>query len=317
MALFHNRGVSMKIFGLSAVLTGALAFPVMGCDLCSVSSAEEANGESGRGIYAGLAEQYTYFGTVQDNGHKIPNEGVFIKSSVSQVFTGYRFSDRLGLQLNLPMIYRSFALDPVRHDSEWGLGDVSLVGNFIAYQKLDEDFAFRWSVLGGLKLPTGDTHFLGVDDEVLNTQGIGGHDLALGSGSVDGITGTGVSARWKRTFLTANAQYAIRTEGDFHHQYANDITWWGGPGYFVALEKKWTLSLQAMVSGEHKGKDTFNGVPDGDSAETIVYLGPQISFTWGSKLSAQIGADLPLSIYNSGVQLVPDYRVRGAVTWRF
>ena len=58
-------------------------------------------------------------------------------------------------------------------------------------------------------------------------------------------------------------------------------------------------------------------MPDEDSAETIVYLGPQINFTWGSKLSAQLGADLPVSIDNSGLQVVPDYRVHCAFIWRF
>ena len=72
-----------------------------------------------------------------------------------------------------------------------------------------------------------------------------------------------------------------------------------------------------MVSGETKGKDTFAGVPDEDSAETLVYLGPQVSFTWGSPLSAIVGADLPVYRDNSGTQVMPDYRVRGAVTWRF
>ena len=57
--------------------------------------------------------------------------------------------------------------------------------------------------------------------------GIGGHDLALGSGSYDGIVGTGIYGRWKRGFVTASLQYAIRSEGDFQHQYANDLTWMG------------------------------------------------------------------------------------------
>ena len=36
-----------------------------------------------------------------------------------------------------------------------------------------------------------------------------------------------------------------------------------------------------------------------------------------SHLSAQAGVDLPISIYNSGVQVVSDYRIRAAVTLRF
>ncbi|MEY2428067.1 MAG: hypothetical protein QOJ40_952 [Verrucomicrobiota bacterium] len=306
----------MKIL-IPAVLAVACAQPVLACDLCSVYAATEAQGGSGKGFFGGVAEQFTRFGTLQDEGHRVPNTfGQYIDSSVSQVFAGYNFSDRFGLQLNLPVIYRSFKLPPGgASGSEFGIGDMSLIGNFLAYQKLGENFTFNWSLLGGLKFPTGDSSHL--KDPDVDGSGIGGHDLALGSGSVDGLVGTSLSARWKRMFLNAGVQYAARTEGDFGHQYANDLTWVGGPGVYLALTHQYTLALQAVVSGETKGKDTFNGALDGDSAETIVYVGPQISFTWQSKLSAQVGADLPVSIRNSGLQAVPDYRVRAAFTWRF
>jgi hypothetical protein len=83
------------------------------------------------------------------------------------------------------------------------------------------------------------------------------------------------------------------------------------------LNDNYTLALQVTVSGESKGKDTFAGVPDDDSAETIVYAGPEIRFTWSENLSAHIGADLPASIENSCEQLMPDYRIHAAITWRF
>ena len=90
-----------------------------------------------------------------------------------------------------------------------------------------------------------------------------------------------------------------------------------GPGFYFALNEDYTLSLQGIVSGESKGKDSFYGVPDNDSAETNVYLGPQINFTWSDKLSVQVGGDLPVSIDNTGLQAVPDFRVHAAFTWRF
>ncbi len=285
----------------------------MGCDLCAVYSVSEASGAAGRGFYAGLAEQYTRFGTLQEDGHKIANDGEYINSSVAQVFAGYTFSDRLSLQLNLPIIYRSFGSSDA-HGSENGVGDLSLVANYRVYQKMGEAFTFTWTALGGVKFPTGDSARLGGDDF---SAGIGGHDLALGSGSFDGVVGTGIFARWTKLFLTANTQYSIRSEGDFGHQYANDLTWSGGPGYFLALGHTYTLALQAVVSGEYKGKDTFYGVADPDSAETIVYLGPQVNFTWGGSLSAQAGVDVPVSIFGTGVQVVPDYRIHMAVTFRF
>jgi hypothetical protein len=307
----------MKVLNLSVILTGVLATPAMACDLCSIYSASQASGETGRGFYAGLAEQYTDIATLQDSGHKIPNvDGEYIHSSVAQLFAGYNLNSRLSLQLNLPLIHRSYAWTGY-HSSEFGPGDLSLIGNYLAYIKLQEDFTFTWSVLGGIKFPTGNTSWLGPRGDAITALGIGGHDLALGSGSFDGVVGTGVYGRWKKMFLTANTQYAIRTKGDFGHRYANDLTWSGGPGYYFALSHKYTLAFQAVVSGEYKAKDSTPNGPDLDSAETIVYVGPQINFTWKNKLSAQIGADLPVSIYNSDVQVVPDYRVHAAVTWRF
>jgi hypothetical protein len=171
-------------------------------------------------------------------------------------------------------------------------------------------------VQGGIKLPTGDSSLLNTPEDDLPT-GIGGHDLALGSGSVDGIVGTGFSARWKRVFLNAQMQYAIRSEGDYVHRYANDWTWSGGPGAYLWLGEKSTLTFQLVTSGESKGLDTFGGEADPDSAATAVYLGPQLSYTWGSQLSALLGADLPVSIENTGAQVVPDFRIRAALTWKF
>jgi hypothetical protein len=304
----------MKIL-ISVVLAGACTQPVLGCDLCSVYAATEAQGGSGKGFFGGVAEQFTHFGTVQEDGHKVASEGQYIDSSVAQVFAGYNFNNNVGVQLNLPVIYRAFGSETI-HGTELGIGDVSLVGTFTPYRHLSERFNFSWTLLGGVKFPTGDSSRLNTPDSEL-PEGIGGHDLALGSGSYDGLVGTGVSGRWKRLFASASLQYAIRSEGDFQHHYANDLTWFGGPGVYLVLGHQYTLSLQAVVSGETKGKDTFSGVPDGDSAETLVYLGPQVNLTWGSRLAVVAGVDLPVSRDNSGLQVLPDYRVRGAVTLRF
>ena len=79
----------------------------------------------------------------------------------------------------------------------------------------------------------------------------------------------------------------------------------------------YTMAFQMTGSCESKGADTFAGVPDDDSAETIVYLGPQINFTWKDKLSVLMAVDVPVSITNDGLQAVPDYKVRAALRWNF
>jgi hypothetical protein len=178
------------------------------------------------------------------------------------------------------------------------------------------DYTFNWNGLAGVKFPTGSSDHLKEADEEF-AAGIGNHDLALGSGSFDGVIGTDIFVRRSKIFLTAGTQYSIRSEGDFGYQYANDLSWNGGPGYYFALEDNYTVSLQALVSGEYKKEDSIHGVAMDDTAMTSVYLGPQINFTWGSEFSAEIGAELPVSITSSGDQIVPTFRIRAAMTWRF
>ena len=176
------------------------------------------------------------------------------------------------------------------------------------------DYTIQWHALAGVKFPTGNSSKLSTPDFAA---GIGGHDLALGSGSYDGLIGTDIFLRRSKLFLTASTQYAIRSEGSFDYQYANDLSWNGGPGVYLGLTDDYTLSCQAIVSGETKGEDTSHGVPTTDTAETSVYLGPQVNFTWGTRWSASMGADLPVSIVSTGEQIVPTFRVHAAVTFRF
>ncbi len=224
-----------KIFRLSVsvVLVGAVASPAMACDLCAVYSANQAQGEIGRGWLAGVAEQYTHFGTVQVDGVKVPNDvHQYLNSSVAQLFVGYNFTKSFGLQFNLPLIHRSFKRPEgfdIDRGTVSGIGDASIIGhlNIVQHEKMHSTFS--WTLLGGLKFPTGSSARIAEElTEVVipgaPESGIHGHDLTLGSGSVDGILGTSLFGRWKRGFFAANVQYAFRTTGDFDYRFANDLT---------------------------------------------------------------------------------------------
>lgn len=149
-----------------------------------------------------------------------------------------------------------------------------------------------------------------------------GHDIALGSGSVDGVFGARIFSSWKRLFANGSVQYFVRSRGSFNYQYANDLLWQVATGAFlalddVALERGYTLNLSALFSGETKGKDNLSGVKLDDTGYTALYLGPSMTFTWGESLQATLAGDLPVLQNNTGVQLVPDFRIRGGLTWRF
>lgn len=324
------------------------------CDVCAVYTATEM-GESRTGFRLGLAEQYSNFNTIQRDGDEIDNVAhEWVNSSITQVLFGYGISPRVGVQLNVPLIIRKFRrLDhdgAVEHGDENGLGDLSLTGHFVAWSDVREESVFRWSILGGVKFPTGDSSRLAEELEEEHhaeaalhaasrglrprhtpapapapgggeaqqvESGVHGHDLALGSGSFDGIIGTSVFWSWRRLFVTAATQFAIRGEGDFDYRYAHDLTWVGGPGVFALLTHAYSLGLQAVLSGETKGKDTQAGERLDDTGITALYVGPGFNLTWGTSLAVDLAVDVPVVQENTAVQIVPDYRIRGGMIWRF
>lgn len=301
---------------------------VLACDLCSIFASTQASGKTGKGFYLGVAEQFTRFGTLQNNGQVVPNTvDQYLNSSITQMFLGYNVNSRVGVQLTVPFIHRSFRRPegPVIQQGQVnGFGDSSLIGKVVALDKHSEDFTFLWDFLGGIKLPTGSSNFLreelfeeDAEEEGAVQSGIHGHDLTLGSGSVDGVVGSHLSTRWHRFLFNADLQYAIRSRGSFGYRFANDLQWYGGIGGFVLLNHTLTLAIQGRASGEHKGLDNLNGVPATDTGITSVYLGPEILFTWKGHLNVTTGADIPVLLDNTALQIVPDYKIRGSVTWRF
>jgi hypothetical protein len=297
-----------------------------------------------------MAEQFTSYGTLQDNGEEVPNPaGERLNSWITQFVAGYTLTPRLAAQINLPLIgraYRRQETSSVVNGDETGIGDMALLLTGAPLSLVTQEIVARWSATFGLKFPTGNSRRL--KEEVSELQppesaddpfnghtppslvkyhtspdggavpsGVHGHDLALGSGSTDAVLGTQLFGSWQRLFVTGEVQYAIRTEGSFGYEYANDLIWSGGPGVFGVLEHDFTLGLQAIVSGEAKGTDTVNGAPTDDTARTALYVGPEIVLTWGTSAGFDFAFDQSVVQNNSGLQVVPDYRFRAGLTWRF
>jgi len=321
----------------------------LACDVCAVYTATE-QGESRTGFRSGLAVQYTHYGTLQDDGHEVPNpHDESLDSVITQVIFGYQLTPRIGLQLNLPLITRQFERfhdDKRERGNVNGPGDMTIFGHVLVHSIITERSLFRFSLLGGLELPTGNPDRL--NEELAETQnagirrrlvprhveppagggdggggaeheesGVHGHDLALGSGSVDGLVGGDLFWSYDRFFVTGELHYAIRTEGAFEYTYANELTGSGGPGWYVLLDHDKSIALQAFFAVETKGNDEQAGRHLNDTAITRLYLGPAVVFTWGTSLSGEAGIDIPVYDHNTALQIVPDYRMRLAAIWRF
>lgn len=340
------------VLGIAVAAALLRSEPAAGCDVCAIYTATEVS-EGRTGFRAGVGQQFSHFATEQLNGEEIPSFGEHLNSSITQFLLGYQVNQRFGLQLNIPFIARTFRrLEDNRlvDGDSIGAGDLSLIGNLLAYSHTSERSVFLFHLLGGLKLPSGNPDFLaeelaeepataaarvrrgvpahatggeprhdggGGGGGTARASGVHGHDLALGSGSVDGLVGGTIYWSYDRFFLTAALQYAVRREGAFDYRYANDLTWVGGPGWYPLLTHDYTLGLQAVFSGETKGKDTQAGRRLDDTGITALYAGPGVRFTWGTQLSLELAGDLPVVQNNTALQIVPNFRVRGGFVWRF
>jgi hypothetical protein len=185
----------------------------------------------------------------------------------------------------------------------------------------EPDFTASIVLMTGVKFPTGDTSRIKeefTEEEIpgASPSGIHGHDLALGTGSYDGIFAGQTSVRYRNFFFQADAQFALRGPGRHQYDFANDISWSGGPGYYLVRNRRAIVGLQLVVSGEHKDVDRFRGEPAEDTGITSIFLGPRLVASI-DRYSGEFGVDIPVSIDNTALQAVPDYRLRAGLAIRF
>lgn len=306
-------------------LIGMGLAPALGCDLCNCYSAREARVVN-PGFFAGVYQQYTRFGSLRDDGREVPNEiGQYLDSSITQLLAGYQIGDRFAFQLNLPLVHRSYRRPAgvgIEEGTVSGLGDTAILARYRAFGRIRDGSAMLWNVLGGVKMPTGNSDRLleelhETEGEGEQPSGVHGHDLTLGTGSWDGLLGTLFYAHHRRVFGEVAVQYAIRSAGRLDYRFANDLIWSVKPGAYLLMNERRTLSAQVVVSGEAKGTDTFRGESAKDTGITSVFLGPEVSGTWRHALDASFGVDFPVVLHDTSFQIVPDCRIRAAVVYRF
>lgn len=331
------------LFAVVAIIPASRA-----CELCAVYNATSASGQSQAGWLLSLSEQFIPYRTLQFDGREVSQSNPdYLDSSLTHIVPTYNFSARLGLSVNLPIVYRSFKRTELRYSTtgpaqlrtERGdlldIGDLSLIARWTAWQKSGDSYSVILNLLGGVKLPTGDTDR--IRDEVKQTRiyesllppstphdplghsisGIHQHDLSPGSGSVDGVFGIVLNTRWRRLFFNNQIQYYIRTEGTATYEMGDELMTSGGPGGYLLLEDGYTVSLQALVVYDTLARSTVLGRKTDYTGNTAWYLGPLVTFTLGERLSANAGIDIPLRITNNKFQNVPDYRLHAGISCRF
>jgi hypothetical protein len=324
--------MSTKTIFLYSIILTTITNTALACDLCPIYSSKEATEKE---LSISLAEQFTSFHRIQEEGnYKSNSEHQSFASSITQVVGRYNLSKDSGIQIALPIINRQFKRvenNSMESGTVSGIGDASLLALYTPYRKESENHILNINLKAGIKLPTGSTNRLAEEssdshqheeepeshqhEEESNV--IHGHDLTLGSGSVDYIVGASSYFEKNKFFTDADLQYSIRTEGDYDYRFQNDLICSLGLGAYALLTHEQSLSIKANLSGEHKGNDTENGNTALGTGITSLFLGPEIKLTRSDYLAVSFAIDLPLFIDNTGTQIVPDFRVRAGATYKF
>jgi len=88
-------------------------------------------------------------------------------------------------------------------------------------------------------------------------------------------------------------------------------------GRYLVLEHDHTVSLQLNLAGEVKDYDQLAGVELDDTHARVLFLGPQLGFTFGSRWSLEVRAEAPIDTDNSAIQTTASWRLRAAFVGRF
>jgi len=312
------------------------------CELCAIYGADNSLGNSSSGFLLAFSEQYIQAHHLQAEGESFSTvpflSQAHLDSSYTHIVPGYNFSSRFGVSLNAPLIYRDYHITQFtttggtvdKQGTLFGLGDLALIGRVNVIQKIAMKHSINVAVLAGVKFQTGDTDQLDqevaearIDQEIFGKNhphgAIGGvhqHDLTLGSGSYDGVFGVVSNFRYDRWFFNNQLQYYLRSEAR-GYEFGDLIIVSGGPGAYLLLKGTTTLSLQANAFYESEARDRLLDQVSNQTGMTAWYVGPLLNLNLGEHFSINAAVDIPVHIYNHGLQTVPDYRVHGGVSWRF
>lgn len=305
---------------LLAALLCAAATSARACDTCGCTLVPPDETILQEGWQLGISEQFTAFDRLRLDSQPIDNPlHEHFESSITTLLLGYNFNDRIGLQADLPYVHRSFArvMEGMRQTGTVsGLGDATLLARYTLLHRKSARGSLILNVLGGLKLPTGSAGYLKEQMGAMDSA-VGGHDLALGSGSVDEILHTSFYWRQDRFMANGSLRYSFRNTGSYGYRFADEFQWDVGPGYYLTFKPRSSLALQVDFNGTIKDTDRLARAPVVDTGVNQVYVGPRVTATWNGNSNAFLGVDLPIHQTNTDLQLVPSYRIRGGASFRF
>ena len=184
------------------------------------------------------------------------------------------------------------------------LGDVRLK---LRYQPVCHDAGdVRWSLNGGVKLPTGKTDVRNADGDEAE------RSVQPGTGTTDLLLGVGLAyaplALAGNLFANLSVQLPLNEEDGYE------------PGWRAALQAGWQypvtgqLDLLLQANLLRVGQDDGANAEPEESGRTEVAIVPGLAYAWSKGLTMYAQFELPVYQKVKGVQLTHDYAVSAGLS---
>ena len=202
-----------------------------------------------------------------------------------------------------------------------GIGDMSLLAKY----RLSEGTGVGFALVGGIKLPTGNTHERSPDGERLETE----HQP--GTGSWDPIVGASASAPLGRVTLTGSGLYQFSGRGAQHTRLGDRMQGgialshrFGGPAHAHSeshndhhgdeldehggepRRSSWAAFVE--LAGEWEGRQRIGGEVEEESGGKWAWVAPGLRYNAGSGWSA--GGAVAIPVWRRIRASHPDNRFR-------
>ncbi len=198
-----------------------------------------------------------------------------------------------------------------------GPGDLTLVGAYRLFRRDIERGTTQFSLLGGLKLPSGATDI--EDSNLPRLTGKPGTrlppNLQLGSGSVDGIVGLAGFHNMDRLSFYADVQGKLNTEGAQDFQAGNNLFYDLSADYVLLPQRNMFVILE--LNGVSTSRAEQAGRTVRDSGGQLLFISPGLLYLPIPNLILETSVQVPIYRDLNGRQLAPDWSVVAGLRYLF
>lgn len=234
----------------------------------------------------------------------------------------YGVIDNFTFSLSLPWVsYDQFSeavleddvVSFIKGDSD-GIGDLRLQGKYMFLHTHPDHVSF----LGGVRLPTGDTH-----EKARGKERFGTHNQP-GSGSVDGLFGIAWSRMLNRKWeIDSDLIYQLRTEGSQDYKTGSSIQFDLAGSYNIYKSRsnnKWLnplVTLVGEITAVHQWRDVEKDETLRNSGVSAIYLSPGIRIGVNKRTNLFLTCSIPVFQHLPGEQSHEEWRLGAgfSISW--